>query len=224
MANSQPRCSVEYHNYNGTDLESQGHKTSNGVFGNNPPFTSPPTTKILFDPLVEDVHNTYEAFKEGGQAQKGAYLTARENLIAALDLLAKYVNELSGVNEAMIILAGFKPTKTGETQAVVPATPVIDKIERGSKGVLIPQCKPIKGASYYGCILLDKPMDTKLIFLNGMLAFDDGFDSNFILNLTKGRKKIYSGLESGKEYWFYFYAGNSAGVSTLSEGESIVCG
>jgi len=50
-----------------------------------------------------------------------------------------------------------------------------------------------------------------------------GWGDNFRLILTKGRKKIVNNLESKTEYWFYFFAGNAAGVSQLGPGMSMVC-
>ena len=231
---SQPHCSVIYHQYNGADLESQGHKTSAGVFGNNPPFTSPPMTKIVFDGLVEAVHNTYEAYTDGGLGQKGAYLIARVNLITALDTTAKYVDELPGVTEAIIILAGFKATKTGDSTAVIPATPELDKVERGVTGVLMPECKTVHGADFYGCLVAaGEPLAGIGMNSSGQIvAMQDSGPAPvpgppaiaLVIDVNKSRKKKITGLVKGVDYYIYFYAGNSAGVSDLSEPVVIMCG
>ena len=224
MPTSKQHCSLNYHAFGPTDLDTFAHLVSEGIYSNDPPFTAPPLTKTAFDALVGLHHDKYEAYKNGGAAQKGAYVTAKTNLITSLDSTADFVDGLTGVNEDMIILAGYTPTKTGETKAVVPAAPVVEKIERGSKGVLIPTCKTVAGGEYYGCLAFDKPIDTSVFFVDGMLGFAEEFKAEYRHLVTKGRKKTFTNLRSGVEYWFYFYAGNSAGVSQLSAGVSMVCG
>src|SRR5688572_6126075 len=133
---TQLHCSVDYHEFNGADLETKGHAVSTGIYDHNPPFVAPPFTKAAFDAKVEAVHNTYEAYKNNlGPVTKGNYLIARANLIADMDTLGQFVDALPGVNEGMILLAGFTPTKTGETSAVIPDVPVIEEIQRNSTKV-----------------------------------------------------------------------------------------
>jgi hypothetical protein len=231
MPNPKPHCSVDYHEFNGADLETQGHKVSNGIYGNPGTFASPPMTKTVFDQLVEDVHTTYEAYIHGGADQKGAYMTARSALIAALDSMAKYVDGLTGVNEDMIVLAGFTPTKTGQTKAVVPVAPELDMntIDTKTKGWLKFSCRHVTGAEFYGCIVLEQPLSDNVSFIFGQVSLSAPFGPgpvpfNVRMVVTKGRYKEVPGLTSGREYWVYFYAGNSAGVSPLSNGVSIICG
>jgi hypothetical protein len=231
MSSLKPHCSVDYHEFSGGDLESQGHKVSTGIYGNSGTFTTPPMTKTVFDQLVEDVHNTYEAYIHGGADQKGAYMTARTALITALDTIAKYVDGLSGVNEDMIVLAGFTPTKTGQTKAVVPVAPEIDinSIDTKTKGWLKLTCKNVQGAEFYGCIVLEQPLNDSVSMLFGQVSFSapsgpGPVPFNVRMVVTKGRYKEVPGLTSAREYWVYFYAGNTAGVSPLSNGVSVVCG
>ena len=229
MATVTPHCSLSYHQFNPTDLENFGHHVSTGIYTSTPPFTSPPDTQVIFDGLVSVFHDTYIAYKNGGKDQKGAYMTAHTNLMEALDATAHYVDELPGVNEDMITRAGYTPTKTGDTKAVVPDTPEVEKIDRPAKGTLEPSCKAVHGAEFYGCIILEHPWSEGLGFFAGQVVISNGSDPippaiSVRLVVTKGRKKTVPDLISGKEYWIYFYAGNSAGISPLSDGVSIVCG
>lgn len=224
MPTSKQHCSLNYHAFGSTDLDTFAHLVSEGIYSNNPPFTAPPLTQAAFDALVGLHHDKYEAYKNGGAAQKGAYITAKNNLITALDSTADFVDGLSGVNEAMILLAGYTPTKTGDTKAVVPAAPVVEKINRVVKGTLNPVCKTSSGAESYGCLLLDKPTTDGIIFIDGMLIVNEDFKGEFRHIVTKGRSKTFTNLKSGTEYWFFFYATNSAGVSGLGAGLSEVCG
>ena len=63
-------------------------------------------------------------------------MTQLQNLMVALDNVAAYVDELPAVDEAMITLAGFTPTKTGDSKAVIPGNPEIGSIAKKGKGVL----------------------------------------------------------------------------------------
>jgi hypothetical protein len=227
----KPHCSVDYHEFSGPDLETQGHKVSTGIYSNDPPFTAPPYAKLVFDGMVEDVHNTYEAYHNGGVAQKGAYMTARNILITALDTTGKFVDDLTGVDDAMITLAGFRPTKTGQTKSVVPVAPELDMdaIDTKTKGWLKFTSKPVAGAEFYGCIVLEQPLNDNISFVFGQVSFSSPpgpgpIPFNVRMVVTKGRYKELPGLTSGREYWVYLYAGNTAGVSSLSNGVSIVCG
>ena len=224
MATSAPHCKLNYHEFNGADLDTFAHLVADGFYANNPPFTAPPLTEVAFTALADTFHEKYEAYKNGGKAQKGYYTVARTNLITALDDIAHYVDGLAGVDDGMIQLAGYTPTKTGDTKAVVPAAPVIEKIIRVGKGTLNPVCKTSPGADSYGCLILDKPTTDGLIFIDGMLIVNDDFKGEFRHIVTKGRSKTFTNLKSGTEYWFFFYAINSAGVSGFSAGASEVCG
>ena len=129
-------------------------------------------------------------------------------MLNGLDTTAKFVDDLPAVDEDMIILAGYTPTKIGDSKSVTPDAPEMDKIDRGAKGVLEPACKAVTGASFYGCIVLDQPYQADFFsFVDGQMII--GKPSGLILMIvTKGRRKTVAGLKSGTEYWFYFYAGN----------------
>lgn len=208
--------------FNGADLETFVHGVATGIYDHATTFTSPPVVKATFETTVEDFHNKYEAYKNGGKGQKGAYIIARDNLMKGLDDTAEYVDALPGLTEGIIVLAGYTPTKTGDTQAVLPDAPGVEKIEFGPKGTLIATAKSVAGGSYYGCVVTDKPIAGAINMDNGTFTLD-GFDGNFRLILTKGRKKTVNNLDSKTEYWFYFFAGNTAGVSQLGPDMSLVC-
>ena len=123
MSNSKPHCSVDYHNFNGDKLDTKAHLVSEGIYSNDPPFTAPPFTQVDFDALVADHHDKWEAYKNGGKAQKGPYNTARTALINAMDKTGDFVDERPGVDDDMILLSGFTPTKTGGTKTLPPNPP-----------------------------------------------------------------------------------------------------
>ena len=241
MSSSKPHCGLFYHEFNGADLDTFAHLVAEGIYTNNPPFTAPPLTQLAFNALVDAFHEKYEAYKNGGKAQKGAYTIARTNLIKALDDTADYVDALPAVDDGMIQLAGYTPTKTGDTSAVPPPTPTDVKLSHGASGEIKAECGAITGSITYGCLIIaEKPLPDGFAITNaGQIIIsenkptppippippqqnDEG--SLIILDLTKSRKKRFTGLVKGTEYFFYFYAINSAGVSQLSEMKSMVCG
>lgn len=224
MTTKTSHCSLAYHRLIGSELDQMAHAVAEGIYTHSSTFASPPITQTVFNGLLDTYHEDYEAYKNGGKSQKGAYLISKNNLMAALDSLAAYVDALPDLDEATIFLSGFTPTKTGETKAVVPDAPVIDSMDNSSKGMLVVDINVAKGAEYYGCLLLDEPMSEKgIFFIDGMLGID-GYGGRLRVVMTKGRKKMLTNLESKREYWCYAFAGNSAGVSVLSDGVSKVCG
>ena len=90
------------------------------------------------------------------------------------------------------------------------------------------------GATFYGCILVAGQPLPDGVSLNGSgrLIARGGKAMNalaqheifIIIDLNKSRKKHFTGLKKGVDYYFYFYAGNSAGVSQLSEKVELMCG
>ncbi len=238
MADPKPHCSVDYHKFNGNDLDTKAHLVSEGIYTNNPPFTAPPMPQVDFEVLVTNHHDKYEDYKNGGKAQKGPYQTARTALITAMDTTGDYVDTLPGVDDDMILLAGFTPTKTGESSAVTPGVPDGIELTHGAaSGELFAECAAQTGVSYYGCILVAAqtlPGNVTLTASGQIIATGNPVPPPamaaaaeqvqiVILDVTKGRKKHFTGLVKGVEYFIYFYAGNTAGVSQLSEVKSILC-
>jgi hypothetical protein len=226
MANPKPHCSVDYHAFGPVDFENKGHLIGTGIYGNAGTFTAPPYTQTIYDAAIENVHLKYEAYRNGGAEQKGPYLIARAEATTIMDKTGEYVDGLPGVDMAMIILAGFTPTKTGETDAVVPDAPVIEKVDRETTTWLKPQCHTVHGATFYGCFVLEQPLGPDITFYNGQISITPGaspIPSNIRLVITKGRFKEVPGLTKGRDYWIYFYAGNAAGISTLSEPVQVMC-
>jgi hypothetical protein len=207
MPNLDPHCSLNFHEFGPIPFENFAHVVSSGIYGNAATFPAPPKTQVQFEALITEAHDTYVDYFNGGLEQKGEYLTAYELLLTALNETATYVDGLPGLTEAMIILAGYTPTKTGVTGAVICAAPVVDKIDRETKNVLKPSCKPVAGADYIGCIVIDQPIGNGIAFYFGQLSIEGsnlapqpGYPTVRVI-VTYGRKKSVPGLTSGKEYW-----------------------
>ena len=236
MGNNKPHCSVDYHNFNGADLDTKAHLVSEGIYSNDPPFTGPPFTQIAFNALVTDHHDKYEAYKNGGAAQKGAYTTARTALITAMDTTGEFVDKLPGVDNDMILLSGFTPTKTGQTKTLPPDPPTGITLTLGVTGEMFSICDAQPGEVFFGSILAANPLPDGFAISNAgqVIIPADKPDPNpdakaegsimFILDLNKQRKKHYTGLTKGVDYYNYYFAVNSAGVSQLSGPVVLMCG
>ena len=222
MPNKTPHCSVSYHEYSGTKLDTFGHSVLDGIYNNSSTFATPPITKSDYQKVLDSYHDAYENYKNGGKSQKGAYTIARATLTENLDTLGAYVDALPGVDEGIIQLSGFEPTKTADTKAIPPATPGIDKLTKQGNGTITAECFKVDGAEYYGCLVLTQTLDSTILMVDGMLRFDK--TSSLVAHIvTKGRKKTVPALTPVATYWVYFYAANSAGVSGISKGMSILC-
>jgi len=240
MSNSKPHCSVDYHNFNGDKMDTKAHLVAEGIYGNDPPFTAPPFTELAFTALIADHHTKWEAYKNGGQAQKGPYLTSRTALVNAMDKTGDFVDERPGVDDDMILLAGFTPTKTGGTKTLPPNPPTGIQLSLGISGEMFSDCDTVTGDAFYGSVLVaGKPLPDGFTINNaGQVIVLHTPEPNpnpnpnptpetgvaLIADLNKQRKKHYTGLTKGVEYYCYYYAINSGGVSQLSGPVILMCG
>ena len=237
MPNPKPHCSVDYHYFNGSDLDLKAHLIEDGLYKNDPPFTLPPVKAEDYKVLVEDHHTKYEAYKNGGKAQKGPYQTSRTALITAMDALGNYVDHLPEVDNDMILLAGFTPTQTGGSKTVAPPPPSGITLTLGISGEMFSICDALPGETFYGGILVaGKPLPENFAISKagqviipatkpeGNAEAKAESSVALILDLTKQRKKHYTGLTKGVDYYAYYFAINSAGVSQISGPVILMCG
>lgn len=238
MATKKQRVSLRFHIISPDLFDTFAVNIRDGIFGNPTEFATPPVTQTSLQTLIDDYINKRAAYKDGGKAQKGQYLAARAALMAALDLLAAYVNEVANGNADLIWMSGFVPTKAVNSEAPIPGTPQLRELERGATRELFAECRPVNYADYYGCILMQGMPLPPNVSLNGSgqlvaVATESPAPEGYrpvngsivaAFDLTKGRRKHFVGLEKGVDYYFYFYAVNATGVSPLSEPYTIMCG
>ncbi len=189
------------------------------------PFTAPVISQTDFETLMADYNHRYADFFNGGRAQKGAWLIAQTALVEALDLIADDVDEVAQGNPDVIIEGGFKPVKTHRSQAQVLLPPKIQSLDRGATGVIKASCYSLGTKVSYGCIISEgAPLPDNVYMQSGIIKFSAGMPVNVLINETNSRKKTFFGLTPGVTYYVYFFARNAAGVSALSEPQSILCG
>ena len=215
-------CSLSYHQTANSKLENFAVGVRDGWFNNPSVFLAPPETQLIFDGKITAYVNKYSAFKNGGKAQKGPFLTAKTALMTMLDTFAVATDGVALGDEAIILLGGYKPTKGSDSEATVPAQPVVT-LKRGTTGVIKADCVKVAGAVNYGCLLSTLALsgDTK-IDDGGQLIIASG-DLIRKMDLNKKRRKQFTGLTPGINYFLYYYASNAAGVSQLSDVKSIMC-
>ena len=210
-----------YHNYSGSNLPVFGGGVQLGI-KNNPTVFDPtkvPVADTQFTTLISNEETTYAAYKKGGMAQKPAYLTARAALMAALDNTAVFVDNIANGDEKIIIMAGYKPTNSTTGNPVKPTAPQTITITNGvSTGELNAECESFGIEHIYGCIVsAGVPLPAGItITATGQLIIPAGQTNVIIHDVTVQRKKQFTGLTKGVDYYFYFYVSNTEGVSPLS--------
>ena len=231
MAN-QIRSELGFHELTGKNLSSFATGVNEGVANNPDVFDpaktpAPPLTHTLMLGYITTFDAAFNAFDKGGTAQKPAYDTATEVIMACLNKYVVYVDNIADGDPKIIIKAGFKPTHELPKQATVtPGQPKEVKVVAGDvSGVLILECESFLLNHHYICFAVEggtfpPGMQTDA---GGMFIIPATFTNKVIINLTNGRKKTFSGLTKGVEYYFYYVVINAAGVSALSVVVSKMC-
>ena len=232
-----PHCSLDYHQFGVLKLETFADGVRKGIYENDPPFTGPPLSKADIEKLIENYHHTYDDYKNGGKLKKPFFITAKAALIKGLDDTATFVDNLKGLTEEIILMGGYTPTKIVDSAGHIPAQTAGAIITRGGAGEMFAEVPKVDGAEYYGCIVFAGFPMPSMITLNtaGQLVVISGNNPNpnpnpqpsgtvAVFDVTKGRKKRFTGLQTGTLYYFYFYTANATGVSILSDARSLTCG
>ena len=115
-------CGLEYHEDKGDVLAARMEATRVGI--KNAPalmFVTPPFTDAEYSTQELALTTTYSAFSRGGEAQKAAYETQRDESILMMDTTAEYVDGVAKGNVNIIGQAAFKPVNNGRTAAIKPS-------------------------------------------------------------------------------------------------------
>jgi hypothetical protein len=195
-----------------------------GVYINYPLiFTTPPMTQTVFEGIVEDYEAKRSTYKNGGMAQKEPFTTAYGVLITSLDSMADMVDKIPSLTIGIVNDAGFVATKETDTEHPVPdGGRAIANLRNVSPGVIESECPVVEFAEFYHTIITRQEFTDTRIVDSKRLVFGklDTFDW---IDMTKGRKKTFEGLNSGTPYYVYYVIGNARGVSVLTEARRIIC-
>ncbi len=227
------RCKLSYHSLRTNPIKVFAVGVRDGVFNNNPPFITPPTTQIALQLLIDNYSDAYDAFKLHTASMSEVDET-RDLLMAGLDVLREYVDTEANGNATIIALGGFVPTKGSSNNVAAPLQPTGVTLVRGIQGELVAECAAITDADSYGAVLATKLLPVWFVINGfGQIVIEQGNtpspippsgptpgNTGGILDLTKGRKKKFSNLQVGVTYYVYFWAMNAGGVSPLSDAVS----
>ena len=226
-------CGTEYRRLSGLHLPAFGTGVMNGIWDHSSVFdptslTLPiPSTKAEFLALIVAAQSSYSTYDAGGSAQKLEYNNDSNNLIAIVDKYAIYVNTVAKGNATIIITAGFTAIHSEPaTKSTVPGQPSNVTIVNGSiSGTLEAECETFGAYHHYGCIACEGHTlpDGLQILPTGILVMPANITFRIFQNFTNSRKKVFTGLTKGVEYYFYYYVINTAGVGALSVVVSKMC-
>jgi hypothetical protein len=221
---SKIHCTVVYHKYGSSVLDTFAGGVSNGIYTNPSVFVNPPFTQDEFDKeraLFNAASSDYDLY---GAVKKTAFVSARKKLIDALDVQADYVDGIANGDASIILLSGLIPslptTSTNAPLEKINAFTVKRVDAMVGIAVEIPAIIGY-GPINYGCIVSEgAPLSVSLmndgqIMLNettGTVRFD----------FNKGRKKTFKSLTVGITYYVYVFAINSVSVSPLSDAKTIM--
>ncbi|MES2621992.1 MAG: hypothetical protein V4615_14170 [Bacteroidota bacterium] len=211
-----PRCSRNYRKFGILPLETFATGVKTGIYSNDPPFTAPPLTEAAFDLLIQTYSTRYDEYKSGGPLLKPVFNVAKTALVGGLNSLANFIDDLPALIDDTIMLGGFTPVKTTDTEAQIPTQPVLTSLKRGESNQIVAECNLIDGAEYYGCLIMVSGPANQVEMSNGKLLLPGNMNTDIALDVTKSRRKVFNSLQPGVTYMFWFYAGNAAGVSNLS--------
>jgi hypothetical protein len=236
---SNVRCKRNFKRIKLDALDEFGLGVRDGIYGNPLQFPNPTFPQVQFEQFVNNYSNTRAAYVNGGIAQKGPFLIAREELIGALETMADYVDGEARGSEAIILMSGFVPTKGNSSSAPKPEQPTGVILRHVSTGVLRIECDNQVAVDTYLCILTANapiPMGINVTENGQIIGMGSSkpetaqamtalsfIGPDFVFDFNKSRKKIFSGLVPGTVYYAAFIAINAQGVSKLSVPASIMC-
>ncbi len=226
-------CGTEYRRLSGLHLPAFGTAVMNGIFDHPAVFdpaslTLPiPSTKVEFLALINAAQSSYSIYDKGGSAQKLEFNKDTTNLIALVDKYAIYVNTVAKGNATIIVTAGFTAIHSvPATKSVVPGQPLNVTIANGLiSGTLEAECETFGAYHHYGCIACEGHTFPEGLQISdsGKLILPANITFRIFQDFTQGRKKVFTGLTKGVEYYFYYFVINAAGVGALSLVVSKMC-
>ena len=199
--------------------------TAKGILDNVTVFATPGFTaaeaKAIYDALVA----AQSAYKKGGSSQETDYKTAHTNAIAFLDKNALMVEAVAKGKSGIIVQSGYEPTSTNVTHAGLPAQ--VQSITQSKLTVeteIELECETYEDGVNYICIMLAGMFlpDGFTVNNQGLITIPPGTAAIYI-DVSKQRKKKFTGLTSGVRYYFYYIVVNAAGASVISAVKIITC-
>lgn len=220
-------CSREYHK--GTIIEVQDLITevSTGILAYPLKFTAAPFTKLESDAVVSEFISCKNAFHNGGKAQEPAWNKAFADGIQFLDKTADYVDGVAKGDADIITLSGHKPIHVnGRVPAQIPGEVlVITHIKDSSRGQIIVESEKMGDNVHYGCIMVQgMPLPAGFSIDDKGLMIFPPCTAKIYHSVSNQKKKNFTNLVTGVDYYIYFYVVNAAGAGPISTALVINCG
>lgn len=211
-----------------------------GVYGNATVFLAPPIAEGDFQGVIDNFIEKRALYVNGGSAQKPGYEAANSAMMDALNQTADYVDTLVNGDPNIVILAGYKPTKSTKSDVAKPLKMEgVTVVRTNVSGTLVADCRPQDAVNTYVCILTEgSPLpDTVTVSNTGQIIITD-IDAptgntggsalstsitGVYVDLNQNRKKYFEGLTLLKTYYCVFLGINAGGVGAMSDPVSIIC-
>ena len=216
-------CTMGYHRFNVTKLDTQADEVYNGVYNNPTSFPSPPVTATVFHTKKQTFSDAAADYATYGLVKKTEFIHARTEMIDTLDQTANYVDGVANGDISIIVLSGFAPSSSdAKKKAPLGKIEVFNVKRTDNPGEIAVEIAPIvnNGVSSYYCICSEEPID-HLVMNDGQLNFAAVSKPMFI-NFSKSRRKVFKQLTPGVMYYFYVFATNTVSVSAVSDVRSLM--
>jgi len=190
---------------------------TNGLYVYVLVFLLAPVSRINYLEAVANYNIACSNYVSSGKGMKGPYVTTRNIILGMLDRLHDYINLLPNLNSEMALLSGFH-----ENNVITGGITTLDvarfkKTKRMATGVQKIEYFKVKGANYYGIILVEGGLlPAGTTFMSGVLTLPAGTNPKMIFDVSQQRVKTFNNLTVNTEYNSYAFSGNANGVSALS--------
>jgi len=220
-------CSVKFRKFTGMVLEDFAEGVKAGLYVNDKIFLLPPVTLLVFEALIDTYSDARKIYDAGGTAQYPAYKAALDAIVAALNILAPYVDKTAVGDVSIIKLAGFVPTFV--KAAGRPGASFVQFLTLVSEKNLIEQltsdCEVFPfGTSFVGILCEGGPLPADVtVDAEGAVVIPSTTTIRIFVHTSKQRKKVYRNLKSGTYYYCYYFVINNQGVSVISNQAKTMC-
>ena len=217
-------CTLGYHRYGTSQLDTFSAEVGNGIYTNPTVFINPPFAPAEYDKVRAIFEAAAADYAKYGAVKKTAFVAARKKLIDVLDVQADYVDGIANGDASIIQLAGFIPSSS-TPQSSSPLEKINSFIAKrtdnsGEVYVEIPSIKGY-GTINYGCIVSEGAPLSAITINDGQITLTDN-TATVRIDFNKSRKKLFKSLTIGTTYYFYVYATNAVSVSPISDSKTVM--
>ena len=211
----------------GIKLEDFAEGVKTGIYGNPLVFLLVPMTLLIFTGLITDFSNARLAYESGGKAQLPLYQKTMKALIAALNILAPYVDTIALGDIPTIKMAGFKATydPANAKGGTAKVQSLILIAENDAVEELTSDCETFPtGTVIVGILSEGAPVpDNVKVDGLGAITLPAGLTNKIIVHTSKQRKKVYKNLTSGLYYYCIYFVIIKGVVSQISAQVKRMC-